>query len=183
MHKRQQIREAVKTLLIAANTAAGAKVYETRLIPWREVELPAIALYTMNETIDEANCTVDYLRRTLQLEIVAAARATDNVDDTLDSLALQIETAMIFDAATGSTHETLSGLCKDVLLSETEIAIEIDGNKPIGMVKLTFTVTYDTSISDYVVPDTLDTVKANYSVFGDVATADQAQDSIEDLET
>lgn len=48
-HPRQAIREAVVALLIAAKTDAGYDVYPTREAPWRSIELPGIAVYSIEE--------------------------------------------------------------------------------------------------------------------------------------
>lgn len=187
-HQRQTIREAVKAQLLGPAsgedppvyvTSAGARVYETRMIPWREIELPAIAIYTLDETVDPDSKSTSPRRiyRTMQLEIVAAARASNNVDDDLDTLAMQIEAAMNYD-------ETLGGSCGDSILSATEMAIESVGNKPIGMVRMVYSVSYEyqPQLTGTPVTDDLSTVATNYSLSGDQATADQAKDLIEDLE-
>lgn len=177
MHPRQAIREAVRARLISAATSAGARVYETRMTPFREVELPAIAVYTMDETADDRGSSPRELTRKLTLEIVAAVRAADNVDDALDSISLEIERAMHSD-------ETLGGTASDSVLTSTDIGIEIEGNKPIGMVRINYAVTYyshapesaDTALGDFKTAD------IRFSLNNEQAPLDQAHDQLQNLD-
>ena len=51
-HARTQIRNAVTTLL-DGNTSVGNKVYESRVYPLNNPKLPAILVYTKEETLLE----------------------------------------------------------------------------------------------------------------------------------
>ena len=51
-HARTQIRNAVTALLLN-NTSAGAKVYESRIYPLDDPKLPAILIYTKQETVGD----------------------------------------------------------------------------------------------------------------------------------
>jgi hypothetical protein len=167
-HQRQLIREAVKAALVAQTgappaypTAAGAHVYETRMVPFRKLELPAIAVYALEESVDpdSKNSAPRELSRTLQLAIEGAAEAVDNIDDTLDSLAQQIERVMHADT-------TLSGTASDSILSDTSIDIADDGKKPLGVVRLVYTVTYYSYVPEAEDNplDDLNTVHVDYSL-------------------
>lgn len=178
MHQRQAIREAVKNALVAASTAAGSRVYETRVVPFHRVELPAIAVYATRDAVspESKDTTARELTRTLQLEIVGAVRSSSNVDDALDDLALQIERAMHAD-------ETFGDVCGDCMLGETELAVDESGDKPIGFVRLIYDVTYRTWAPDAadVELDDLSTVDVRYDI-NDLPTANEANDQITDLE-
>lgn len=175
-HRRQQIREAVAAALVAAGTVAGDRVYTTRMWPYRRAQLPALAVYSLEEPVDpESRATSPRrLTRNLQLAVEGAVEATEGVDDDLDDLALEVERAMHAD-------DTLGGLAGDVLLSSTELAVLEEGAKPVGLVRLVYEVTYNTyapEAADVVVGD-LDTIGIRYSLGGTQATADQARDTID----
>ena len=75
--------------------------------------------------------------RSLKVEIEGVAEALDDVEDELDSLALGIEGAMdglqITDAE--SSHMFMTG---------TEIDIERDGEIPVGSIRVTYEIKYQT---------------------------------------
>lgn len=172
-HQRQLIRQAVKSALVAASTAAGARVFETRFLPLKRVELPALAVYTLVESVDESDKGAPReLVRRLQLAIEGSVEAGENVDDDLDSLALEVETAIHADDSFGGTAE-------DAVLESTEIAIDESGSKPVGVVRLVYGVTYRTYAPATVsAPDAFNTADVRFSLAGDQAAADQAHDSV-----
>ena len=71
--RRQRIRETTVALLKAAGTAAGDRVYPTRLVPWRrEQPLPAIGVSTLHERsvpLEAGNSGPFQLRQSLELAI------------------------------------------------------------------------------------------------------------------
>jgi len=141
-HQRQLIRQAVKDLLVVANTAAGANVTTTRVLPYRQGELPAISVYTLGETVElEEDNAVNprELKRLLELEIAGwvVPTAIISADDAMDDLAYEIETAMHADPFFG-------GLVGDSVLESTEMAIKGEGDTLMGIVTLTYAVTYRT---------------------------------------
>ncbi len=185
IHKRQAIREAVKAQLIGVGpngydyrTAAALRVYATRVLPWKRGELPAIAVYMLEESVaPESKATAPReLTRNAQLAIEAAVKAGDNVDDALDAIALEIERAIHSD-------ETLAGTASDAVLATTELNVAEDGERLVGFVRLTYSVTYYTYAPEAadVVLDDLTTVNIRTSLGGTVAPADQAEDLLENL--
>lgn len=144
-HQRKLIRQDVVALLVRANTAAGARVKPTRVEPHRKTQLPAISVYTLHDSVDaESKTTAPVeLTHTLQLEIVGWVAHSDTylVDDAMDDLAEQIETAMDLDVY-------LNGTAGDSQLTDTLMeVVEDDGRSEpmIGIVTLTFAVTYRTA--------------------------------------
>jgi hypothetical protein len=169
-HQRKLIREAAVSALVSAGTSAGARVKESRLEPARAAELPCISVYTTDESVDPASITTAprEMKRTVQLEIVAWARATENIDDVLDGLAEEIENAVESDPTFGDT-------ASNSILSDTAVGLKLEGDRPMGAVSLTYAVTYFTR---YEAPDgtfdDLSTIDVNYN--------NQAQDTLKDLE-
>lgn len=174
-HQRQIIREAVKAQLLG-KTAAGARVYETRLLPFRQLELPAIAVYTLEESVDPASKSTAprELTRTLQLAIEAVVKAATNVDDALDAIALEIEKAMDADPYFG-------GAAGESILASSQLGVGEEGNQPVGHLLLTYTVTYRTFAPDAAdlpaLPD-FSKAHAETSLGGVQASADRAVDDV-----
>ena len=135
-HARTQIRNAVTTLLLN-NTSAGAKVYESRIYPLDDPKLPAILIYTKQETVgDQMSMSKPRTQhRELQLTIEVYVKANSNIDETADGLALEIEQII-------GNDPSLGGLVKDTILSTTEIQYSDEGEKPIAVITLTFAVLY-----------------------------------------
>lgn len=135
-HARTQIRNAV-TALLMNNTSAGSKVYESRVYPLDDPKLPAILIYTKQETVsDQMSMSKPRTQhRELQLTIEAYVKANSNIDETADTLALEIEQLIAVDT-------TIGGLVKDTILDTTEIQYSDEGEKPIAVIILTFAVLY-----------------------------------------
>ncbi|HET9063672.1 MAG TPA: hypothetical protein VFO62_10325 [Candidatus Binatia bacterium] len=180
-HPRKLIRHAVVALLTNA-TAAGARVKDTRVEPHRKGALPAIAVYTLREPVnqDVSGGAPLELTRDVKVEIAGfvGVRDPDTVADELDDLAEQIEAAM-------DNDRYLGGLAADSILESTEMQVrEEDGASDplIGIITLTYSVTYQTSPA---VPDDLEDflrVGAEHRIVGAVA-ANAANDAFTVQET
>ena len=142
-HQRKLIRDAVVAALLAGNTGAGSRVFRTRLDPFRRAELPALAVYTSSESVesDSASTAPRILDRRMQLEIVIAVEPGSNEDDAIDAMCVDIERVMHADPM-------FAGLCRDSLLSSTDIVIDNSGDTPIGLAKLVYAFRYFTDAPD-----------------------------------
>jgi len=174
-HQRQLIREAAKTTLVG-KTAAGPRVYETRIVPWRKLELPALAIYTLDESVDPASSTTAprELERTVDLAIEGAVRQGENIDDSIDELALEIERAMHADPYLGGT-------ASDSILSSTEIEVVEESDRLVGVVRLVYSTRYYTLAPDPadVELDDFKTADIRTSLGGVVEAENQAHDVVE----
>lgn len=143
MHERTAIRHAVvatlKGVAPAFATAARDRVYATRLSPARLAELPAINVYVDDEESEPKGSAPRELERraVVAVEAWVVTPANGAVDDELDALALQIETAM-------DRNPHLTDTVFDAALVSTVSALKIDGDRPMGCVHLEFAVTYHT---------------------------------------
>lgn len=134
-HARTQIRNAVTTLL-KDNTTAGNNVYEARVYPLNDPKLPALLIYTKQETVGEQSMSRPRTQqRELFVTVEAYVKARGNVDEDTDNLAMEIEQLIAADP-------TLGGLVKDTALDTTETQFSDDGEKPVAVVILTFSVLY-----------------------------------------
>ncbi len=136
-HVRQQLRERAATTLTGLTTT-GSKVYQSRVYPLGAANLPGLLIYTKSE--DSKIVTMSGARtllRNLSLVIEGYVKAVSNYDDTVDTIAKEVETAMGNDV-------TLNGLAKNSYLESTEIEYDGEGEKPVAVVSLTYTVEYMT---------------------------------------
>jgi hypothetical protein len=73
------------------------------------------------------------MKRNVQLEVVAVAKAAADLDDTLDQICKEVEIALADPVA------TLASIAKSIVLVSTTIEMERSGEKPTG----TATMLYD----------------------------------------
>ena len=153
-HQRKVIRHAIVALLTNA-TVAGARVQGTKVKTYRPVELPAIAVYTLHEPVQDVDTDTapPESTRVTEVQVIAwvklDADAADPMDP-VDDICEQIETAM-------DANRFLGGEAADVTLTDTEIDIlKEDGADPlVGRATLTYAVTYRTQPADSVLDDFL----------------------------
>lgn len=136
-HPRKLIRDAVVERLKAASTSADSRVFANRALPLFKNELPAILVYLSSEPSEISIEAPREYRRNLQLtlELVAQNNSEGGLDDALDELAEQVERVMFED-------ETFGGLVSDTILGETTAEIIEEGEKPVGAVKISFSMPY-----------------------------------------
>ncbi len=136
-HIRKTIREHVITTITGLSTT-GSNVYETRYFPLQTGNLPALIVYTLDETVEDytlgQNTRTQF--RALNLIIEAHCRGTANIDDTLDTIAEEVEEAMVTDISRG-------GNAKDTKLVSTEVEFETASQKT-GLMRLTYLISYNT---------------------------------------
>ena len=124
-HARQQIREAVATLLRVTPSTWGA-VFETRL-PTSRAVMPYLMVFSDGDAVDSisVNSAGVYFRN---LSLVVAGRLrlpgnndTETVEDRMDALAAEVETKLTF-AALLATLTQIKGLS----LVSTEMVVVTD---------------------------------------------------------
>lgn len=146
-HPRKLIRHYIVAQLIAANTAAGARVVPTRIDRNRKQQLPAISVFTLREPVDtdKTDDTAPVrIYRDVKVEIVAWVGHSEDytLDDRMDDIAEQIEAMMANDRYLGGRE---NGLAERALLENTEMALPPDGADPhVGIIALTYSVKYQT---------------------------------------
>lgn len=142
-HQRTAIRKALVDRLKTKiddvfPTDAEDKIYGSRSKPLFDQHLPAILIYSRNENILEERFTNDgygATKRELEIAIEAVVLGNENVDDALDKIAMQIESA--FDGWEMATRKS------DVLkLKSTDIDVSIEGSKIYGAVRLNYSIIY-----------------------------------------
>jgi hypothetical protein len=135
-HVRQQIREAAATALTGLATTS-TRVYQSRVYPLRDADLPCLLISTDDETITSTSIGSLQLERALKLTVRAVAKATSSLDDTLDQILAEVEAAL--------SGSTLGGLCKQTMPDSISVQMDDTLDKPAGVATLTYTVTYFTA--------------------------------------
>jgi len=135
-HIRKTIRENIGTALTGLSTT-GTSVFESRTFPLNFSALPALLIYTKDEeVIDFSLKTPRTQLRQLQVVIEAHVKGTSNIDDTIDTIAEEVEEAMVTDVSRG-------GHAKDTRLVSTEIEFE-EATSKVGLAIFTYVIEYAT---------------------------------------
>lgn len=138
MHQRKLIRQKIKALLVD-QTDAGSKVFAGRKRPFRESDLPAIVIYTEDESPEKWNESLEY-KRSLQatIEVHVKGSQSESIDDVLDDYAEAIETILV-------PNYTLDDLVNSLEMGDQDIALaNEDGAYIAGRLKMTFPIEYFT---------------------------------------
>lgn len=141
-HLRKQIRQAIQAALIAGNTKAGSRVFSSRTLPLERTELPALNVVVLDESSDAgaSNTEPTILNRTAQFGIIAVTTLSDKIDDELDDFAEQVETVVEAASVSGFGQPMVI----DTTLTGTVISIDEEQKRPIGAIRLTYAVRYQT---------------------------------------
>ncbi len=134
MHVREQIRNRVAAALSGA-TAAGDRVYSSRVYPMPGDNAPSIAVYTKSEEVVSSTLgapvnTVRELELTIELFIKGASA----VDSAIDELAVEVE--MILGV---SCDETLPVSWSSYDSFETEYSDSGNNITIVGLMVYTYT--------------------------------------------
>ncbi len=135
-HARKQIRDALKTALTGLATT-GARVYSSPVYPAGDGQVPGLSIRTPSDLLQENRGALDD-RQTWELEIEIEARAKPgdgtDVDDQLDQIMLEVQTAIAGDPKLGNR---VTGL-------ECQV-VEFDFGsleRPAGIATMTWTCRY-----------------------------------------
>lgn len=133
-HARQSIREAVATAVTGLATT-GTRVFQSRALP--QDALPCLLVTTNDESVQADLGAV--LTRELEIRVAGYAKAASNLEDTLDTIAEEVETAVQGAGALGGLVDAPPVL--------TGIRTDFDDSleQPVGEVVLTFRCIYFTN--------------------------------------
>lgn len=128
-HVRKQVRDQVVGLVTGLSTT-GSKVYQNRNYPLSVSELPCLIVRTGDEQVQYLTIhNAAMQQRVMQVIISVIAEAISGLDDAVDDICKQVETAL---AGTVSLTESF------ILESTTGIQPNVVGEKPVGLVDITF---------------------------------------------
>lgn len=140
-HIRKQIRDAIVTALTGLTTT-GSRIYKSRIYPLESGKLPGLCVFTKSEEI--SNETINPPRtqmRTLDVMVESYVMANSNIDDSLDAISLEVEEAIY-------SNQTLGSLAKGIDIVSFEADYSGDGEKVVGVGRLTLSVYYTTKEND-----------------------------------
>ena len=111
-HVRQQIRDRIVSVLKSNALLVRRRVFSSRVYALTEKDLPAITVYTGSEASALQTIGVKTSARIVSVEVDIYVRATNNFDNDVDAIAVQIEEAIANDF-------NVNGLAKSAVLSGT----------------------------------------------------------------
>tara|TARA_R110002153_G_scaffold162798_2_gene315338 strand:- start:107 stop:550 length:444 start_codon:yes stop_codon:yes gene_type:complete len=140
-HVRKSIRDNVTTTLTGLATT-GANVYQTRFYPLAEAKVAGLCIYTNSEDVEYTTLSLPRTQmRSLEVMVEAYVKGTANIDDTLDTIAVEISEALAVDVTRG-------GKAKDTKVTRFEATYAGEGDQPVGVGSFTVEVLYATLEND-----------------------------------
>lgn len=141
MHAREQIRSAVVTALTGLSTT-GSNVFATRIHKLQATELPALAIYTLQEVVERETMKPRKQERSLRLAIDVAIQQVSDVDGALDDIAAEVEAAMETAWQAGSG---IWASIRDLALNSSVVTMSGEGDQRALGMEITYTVLYRTA--------------------------------------
>jgi hypothetical protein len=135
-HARQQIREAVATA-VTGLTTTGSRVFQSRMRPASDTQVPCLLVTCDTEIIEQT--TQARQVRDLTVTVQGIAKGTTGLDDTLDTMALEVETAL---QAAGSLGGKVPG---GIVLQRHQVEFDDSLDKPVGVIVMEFKAGYFTT--------------------------------------
>ena len=144
-HMNQQIRDRVATIIGALPFFSG-RVYKMRSYALDEAKLPAAVVYTNSQTSSLVSIGFRTLQGSLNLTVdIHINGSSATIVNQIDDACVLIEDAI------GSDF-SLNGLVKSCVLTETDVDINVEGEKPTASARLSYVAEYVTSVDDVETP-------------------------------
>lgn len=142
-HVRTTLRGEVATA-VTGLTTTGANVFESRIYPLEDAKLPALRVFSLEETVADASRDLasSVAERELTVAIEAVARKVSGMDDQLDTICAEVETAVSSAHAAGNISADRCDLVS------TSIDLSDGAEQPTGVATLTWRLTYITDSAD-----------------------------------
>lgn len=140
MHKRQAIRENIKTTLTGL-AETGNRVYVNRVYPITQDIQSGIIIFNDNEQIKYLTMGTDRRQeRVATYKVELYVKNNTGYDSKVDEICLQVEDALYQDATRG-------GYALDTMISNFSVDYNGDGDVPVGIGILDVVVKYHTTES------------------------------------
>ncbi len=134
-HQRKTIRDNLKTTLTGLNTTLN-NVFQSRIYPMRNAKLPGILIYNKSEEVSYGSISIPRLQeRVSAFEVEIYVKGTQNYDDTLDQICVEVEEALSVDITRG-------GNAIDTRILSFDTDFSGDGDQPLAVCKLSVEVRY-----------------------------------------
>lgn len=125
----KDIRNDVVTRL-TGNTQAGTRVFNSKVTPNMVKNLPAICVYTPQQSLDSVDPRELGGLRTIELQIEVLVASSTSWADTLDDIMFEVKNVLYGSATFVDQFENISGYTEQHTLTD-------DGEQPIGVGILT----------------------------------------------
>lgn len=131
-HVRQQLREAIATALTGLTTT-GANVFQSRVYAMQDTGLPGLVIRTDADEVVERTIggATRSITRDVSVVVQGMAKATANLDDTLDTIAKEVETAL-------AAGVTVGGKVHHLRYERADITLAGEGEQPTGSIEMQF---------------------------------------------
>jgi len=107
--------------------------------------VPGLCIYTVTETTSDVSQEIGgasrLISRSLTVRVEGYAQETANLDDKLDTISAEVETAV-------ANSSDIDALITDLSLASTEIAYTGEADQLIGVVTLEYAVIYTSAFND-----------------------------------
>ena len=144
-HINQQIRDRVADIIGALPFFSG-RVYKMRSYALDDAKLPAAVVYTNSQSSSLVSIGFRTLQGSLNLTVdIHIKGSSATIVNAIDDACVLIEDAI------GSDF-SLNGLVKSCVLTETDVDINVEGEKPTASARLSYVAEYVTSIADVETP-------------------------------
>lgn len=133
-HVRTQVRNAITAALKTLTTVPAASVFESRVYKLDSGDLPAIVVNSEREDIEtkgRGDGQPGIQTRDIQNTVIIALVNTDEIEDALDVISLEVEDKIFED-------HTLGGVAISTHLISMERFLTEETDKPFGLMKLIF---------------------------------------------
>lgn len=133
-HVRTQVRNAITAALKTLTTVPSTSVFESRVYKLDSGDLPAIVVNSEREDIEtkgRGDGQPGIQTRDIQNTVIIALTNTDEIEDALDVISLEVEDKIFED-------HTLGGVAVSTHLISMERFTTEQTDKPFGLMKLLF---------------------------------------------
>lgn len=134
-HLRTQIRDAMATAVTSLATT-GTRVHKSRMYPAADAGLPCLLVFCGDQERIEQDAT-NIQQRTLEMTVRGLVKATGDIDASLNQIALEVEAAV-------QSAGTLSSKVSGVTLTGIDSTLDDSLEKPVGIIDLSYRITYFT---------------------------------------
>jgi len=136
-HVRQQIRKAAIAALQGLATT-DSRVFESRVYPLTKAKLPGLCIYTPTEGSAREDSPTESMRD-VTLMVHGLVAISDRLEDELDDIAFEVETALDELDLVGDLAKIYHGIQETTTTMSGE-----DADQPHGAIDLEFLYTYRT---------------------------------------
>ncbi len=146
-HVRTQIREAVVAEVTGLVTT-GTSVFDTRVHPFEDRELPALNVVTVEDELDEGSEGQALSQtRHLTVQIQARVKQTSDIGGVIDNIDKEVTEALA-DATETGAGTTLEGLTEIFEWVSWDLTLDKDLEAPMLYGVSTFRATYKVATTD-----------------------------------